>query len=710
MVTSSRTESGFADPEDVFRKASAILMPRQKLAPSIAAERYRIITTGGQTGPWRNTTAPYMVEPMDETASREKEAVIFAGPARSAKSAALMLNTALHRIICDPCSTLMINTSQNSARLFSLEHLDPMNRVCPEVRKRLSPNRNDDNLFDKLYSGMRLVNGWPTIDHLSSKDYQLVLVTEYDRMPESVGGEGSVFELGRKRTQTYGSRGMTVVECSPGRDVVVDPEKPWQPTGHEAPPTTGILDLFNQGDRRLWYWPCPHCGDYFEGQFKHLSWPKDKDGEPLGSIEEAAAAAVMDCPSCGAEIEPQRKDWMNARGRWLREGERIDAAGQITGTPRRSSIASFWLKGPAAAFQTWPDLVRAYLRAEAAFNRNGDAEGLRSVINTSLGEPYWPREDPNAEVLDAAAIELRKEAWLQSTVPAGVRALVITVDVQGRYFDVQVTGFGPEWECWIVDRWQITGSAEDGRLCDPASHPEDWAQLWPLLDRAWPLADDPSRGLAALCVAIDSGGAPGVTGNAYRFGIEARKRKIDKARLMLLKGDAKVGPKRIGLSKLDWKQDGRLIARGQQLLLIGSNDLKDDVAGALRRTAPGPGYVHTPKNLIGEWYAQVTAEQKTEKGWDLRPGQIRNEAFDHMVYARAAVMRPPWRWDRIDWTDAPLWAAPHDVNSLVRVIEGEAPTAVTEQPAAAAAQRAAERGPRSDGEWIGGRRKDWLKR
>jgi phage terminase large subunit GpA-like protein len=703
----------FANPEEIFQRASAPIVPRKRMAPAMAAERYRMIQSGGQAGPWRNTTAPYMVEPMNETASREKEAVVFAGPARSSKTAALVENTALHRIICDPCPTLIVTTSQASARLFSLEKLDPMNRLCAEARRRLSPNRNDDNIYDKVYTGMRLVLGWPTLDHLTGKDYQLVLVTEYDRMPESIGGEGSVFEQARKRNQTFGSRGMTVVECSPGRDVVIDPENPWTPRGHEAPPTTGILDLFNQGDRRWWYWPCPQCGEYFVGHRNLLDWPKNKDGSPAGSIEEAAAAAVMICPH-GCVIEPRSKADMNAAGRWLREGQKIDGAGNITGTPRPSAIASFWLNGPAASFQSWPGLVRNMLRAEDAFRRNGDVEALRGVLNVDFGEPYFPRPDPSAEILDPALIKARAEtSWDQGTVPADVRALVITVDVQGRYFDIQVTGYGPAWECWIVDRWQIAGSAEDGRLCDPASHPEDWAQLWPVLDRAWPLADGSGRSLGALCMAIDSGGAPGVTGNAYRFAIEGRRRKIHPARLMLLKGDAKVGPKRIGLSKLDWKQDGRIIARGQQLLMVGSNDLKDDVAGALRRIDPGAGYVHTPHNLNAEWYAQVTAEQKDGKAWDLRPGQARNEAFDHMVYSRAALMRPPWRWDRIDWSAAPSWAAPLDRgNTMIQVGAAQVPPAQGAAPAGpGAAPRP--RGPqpsRGDGQWLGPRRKDWLRK
>jgi phage terminase large subunit GpA-like protein len=667
----------FTDPEEIFKRASLLLMPREQMTVAQAAERYRMIEAGGYAGMWRNATAPYVVEPMNLTTSRDHEAVIFAGPARSLKTDALVLNTLLHRIVCDPCSTLIINTSQGSARLFSLEKVNLMNRLCAEARRKLSSNRNDDNVYDKLYAGMRLVLGWPTLDHLTGKDYQLVAVTEYDRMPENLGGEGSLFEQARKRNATYGSRGMTVVECSPGRDVLIDPENPWKPKGHEAPPCTGILSLYNQGDRRLWLWPCPDCGEFFEGGFERLDWPKDqKTGEPLGSIEEASLAVVMICAHCGVEISPDKKAWMNAHGHWVREGETIDTSGRIEGEGRRSSIASFWLKGPAAVFQTWQSLVRNFLRASAAFGRTGDDAELRGITNLDLGEPFVPRAAPGTQTLDPAQIKARVEkTWQLGTVQDGVRALIITVDVQGRYFDIQVTGLGVEFECWVVDRFQIAQSAEEGRLLDPGSYAEDWNLLWPLLERGWPLASDPSREMTALCMVVDSGGAAGVTGNSYRFAVAARKKGISDNRLMLLKGDSKVGARRIALTKVDWQVDGKVLAAGLRLLLVSSNNMKDDVAGALRRETPGPDFVHVPGDINDEWFTQVTAEERNPKGEWSRPTGRRNEAFDHMCYARAAVLRPPWRWDRVNWKSPLGWAQPLENNSLVRKIEDRpAPT------------------------------------
>ncbi len=107
--------------------------------------------------------------------------------------------------------------------------------------------------------------GWPSITVFSSSDYKRVALTDYDRFPEDIDGEGDGFSLASKRTTTFMSAGMTLAESSSGREIT---DVKWRRSSpHEAPPTTGILSLYNRGDRRRWYWPCPHCGDWFQPIF-----------------------------------------------------------------------------------------------------------------------------------------------------------------------------------------------------------------------------------------------------------------------------------------------------------------------------------------------------------------------------------------------------------------------------------------------------------
>ncbi|VEA82606.1 DNA packaging protein of prophage (terminase large subunit) [Escherichia coli] len=298
---------------------------------------------------------------------------------------------------------------------------------------RLSPNKNDNNVYDRTFlAGNYLKIGWPSVNIMSSSDYKCVALTDYDRFPEDIDGEGDAFSLASKRTTTFMSSGMTLVESSPGRDVK---DVKWRRTSpHEAPPTTGILSLYNRGDRRRWYWPCPHCGEYFQPCGDVVAGFRDIADPVL-----ASEAAYIQCPSCSGRIMPEQKRELNGRGVWLRDGESINADGSRYGDPRRSRIASFWMEGPAAAYQTLSQLVYKLLTAEQEYETTGSEETLKTVINTDWGLPYLPRA--SMEQRKSELLEQRAEPVPSRSVPDGVNFLVATVDVQAgrhRRFVVQV--------------------------------------------------------------------------------------------------------------------------------------------------------------------------------------------------------------------------------------------------------------------------------
>ncbi|HAY0124155.1 TPA: phage terminase large subunit family protein, partial [Escherichia coli] len=143
---------------------------------------------------------------------------------------------------------------------------------------------------------------------------------------------------------------------------------------HEAPPTTGILSLYNRGDRRRWYWSCPHCGEYFQPAMDAMTGYRNEP-DPF----KASEAAYLLCPHCSGIITAEKKRELNSAGVWLREGQVIDRNGNVSGEPRRSRIASFWMEGPAAAYQTWAQLVYKLLTAEQEYEATGSEETLRAV-------------------------------------------------------------------------------------------------------------------------------------------------------------------------------------------------------------------------------------------------------------------------------------------------------------------------------------------
>lgn len=265
----------------------------------------------GNSVPWDPLVAPYVIEPMNCLASREYDAVIFVGPARTGKTIGLIDGWVIYNVICDPADMLIIQMTEEKAREHSKKRLARTFRVSPEVVSRLSPNKNDNNVYDRTFlAGNYLKIGWPSVNIMSSSDYKCVALTDYDRFPEDIDGEGDAFSLASKRTTTFMSSGMTLVESSPGRDVK---DVKWRRTSpHEAPPTTGILSLYNRGDRRRWYWPCPHCGEYFQPCGDVVAGFRDIADPVL-----ASEAAYIQCPSCSGRILPEQKRELNGRGVWL---------------------------------------------------------------------------------------------------------------------------------------------------------------------------------------------------------------------------------------------------------------------------------------------------------------------------------------------------------------------------------------------------------
>lgn len=91
---------------------------------------------------------------------------------------------------------LLVQLTQEKASEHSRKRLDCTFRCSPEVTKRLSPRKNDNNVHDKYFrAGNLLKIGWPSINVLSSSDYKYVALTDYDRWPEDVDGEGTAFRL-----------------------------------------------------------------------------------------------------------------------------------------------------------------------------------------------------------------------------------------------------------------------------------------------------------------------------------------------------------------------------------------------------------------------------------------------------------------------------------------------------------------------------------
>lgn len=689
----------FCSPWPLLRSASDAFRPPKRISVAEgAAQSLMIQQPGGYNGPWSPTETPYMIEPMNMLSSRRHEAVVFVGPARTGKTLGLLDGWFSRNVTCDPGDMLIVQMSQEKAREFSKTRIDRAIRHSPALREKMSARGHDDNTHDKLFKhGMWVKIGWPSATQLSSSDYRYVALTDYDRMPDDIDGEGAPYGLALKRTQTFLSRGMCMVESSPGRDVV-DPH--WEKaTHHEAPPCSGIVGIYNRSDRRRWYWSCPDCSEYFEaapGLALLSLLPPESElvdivrTENLPAMAEHYAKVI--CPHCGSVIEQRTKPTLNdiRTARWLADGQSI-IDGEVVGDALHSSIAGYWLGGVAAAYQKWDSLLLRYLQGLREFVLTGSELTLKTTVNTDQGMPYMPQHYRESKTSRAPSDRL--EQFDRFMVPEKTRFIVAAVDVQGGQgarFVVQVHAVGEHLEQWLIDRFEITESAREGvdggkAPIDPASYPEDWDMLTSRVVLSTYRIGD-GREMRVRVTAVDTGGEDGVTENAYAW-----YRRIRAAgqshRAMLVKG-ASAKPRSVVVQTMvGAKREGQ--EPDIPLFLLGTDQLKDAVHGMLHREQHGPGFIHLPTWLNRAFFDEIKAEVRDASGkW--RKIRKRNEAFDLMCYIRAACIK--LGADRFRWGALPpsmSWAAPIDTN--VDVISTDARREMKESATAAPIRRRATR-------------------
>ena len=661
------------------------LMPPNRMSVSAGVARNLVIKRpGGAGGPWSPLETSYMVEPVDTLGSRIHSAVCFVGPSQSGKTVGLGVGWLAHAVVNDPGDMLIVQMNQDKAREFTRQQVDRAMRNSPNLASMMTSASRDDNLHDKAFrNGMLLRIGWPTASNLSSTSYRYVFGTDYDRWPDDLDGEGDGFTLMGKRVTTFLSRGMVAVESSPGRDVR-DPS--WRPaSAHEAPPVEGILGIYNRSDRRRLYWKCPHCGEWFQaspglGLFNLPSDDELLDGIRHLDIEAFSRQyAVVKCPASGCLILPSEREDMNrailqGRGGWLADGLLADSQDRISGTPRTSSIAGFWLGGVAATYVNWQTLIRKQLQALLEYTLTNSELPLLTTANTDQGVPYLSRllaestrDGPAGERFDA---DLERYV-----VPDAGRFLVASVDIQGgrnAKFVVQVHAIGEHKEQWLVDRYSITQSARKGfddapAPIDPAAHPEDWDLLTDKVLLATYRTSDPEKEMRVKLTIVDSGGEDGVTANAYAWARRVAKAGFSR-KMRLTKGVS---------TRVDWHVRETMVGGKQgagdvPLHLLDPNKFKDMVAAGLRRKVPGPGYYHFPlprgaRNPTG-WLSDAFFEElhAEVRGEDGKWSQVKphNETLDLCCMILAGCMMLGTD-KREFWNSPPTWALPHGLNSEI---------------------------------------------
>jgi phage terminase large subunit GpA-like protein len=581
-------------PATPWAESAEQLRPPPKLTLSEWADRnfYLSAESSAEAGPWK--TLPYQREMMDAFTDPRVEQVWVIKSARIGWTKIINALTAYH-IEHDPCPVMVVQPTVDDAKGYSKEEIAPMLRDCPSLAKIVfdeaeesGPKDGGNTILHKRFPGgvLSLV-GANSGTGFRRTSRRVVLFDEVDAYPPSAGSDGDQIKLGMKRSEYYWNRKVG---------------------GGSTPLIAGasrIEALFESGDQRRYFVPCPQCDHMaplvFSGDAGHvMRWP---DGKP--------EAAFFECQKNGCVIEHHEKREIVTRGEWR-------AAKPFTG------VVSFHIW---AAYSFSPNASWGQLAAEFIDAKRKGPETLKTFVNTVLGETWKDL----GEAPDWERLYQRREPYPIASVPEGVVFLTAGVDVQKDRWVYEVVGWGLNKESWSVDAGVIPGDPSDER---------EWTKVDALLGRTY------RRGEITLAIAlmgIDSGYN---TQTVYNWA----RRYV--GRVIATKGVPGVGRTLLGTpTSVDVTFGGQRIARGCKMWPVGVDLAKAELYGWLRQKPPldgrayPVGWCHFPE-YDPEFFRQLTGEQLVTRvnerthypirEWQLIPGR-ENHFLDARVNARAAA-------------------------------------------------------------------------
>lgn len=643
---------------------------RQSVSAYAADHRFLLGAGGGNAQRWHNDKTPYLVEPMDDLDSGEYLTIALVGPGQVGKTV-VPENWLLKSVATDPANLLWYMQSDEALEAYVKDRINPMIDEHEVMSKARGMRLIDDSLHYKRFRGMSVQFLTASMSNLISKSAPRIVADEIDGYRNIFGDVKVLLDV---RRQTFGDASMLLAISHPDRAGGLLPERDWN---------AGIMSMYRDSTRCLWYWKCPHCGVWsspcpIAPLYMSLEYPQE------GTLEEVEAGAYLLCPSGnGCVINDREREEMNRTGVWVGLGQTIDRDGRIRGVRTgRTKTAGYWIVGPMSPFVLGGigGLARERVKAERESEATGEDDTLRQVIVKMWGIPYAPQRAVGS--IDANDLAERAEPDLKlGEVPDGVRFITISVDCQAAHFEYLVRGWGKAGESWII--------AKGKKLAETATSAEDWDWLLELFATAWPLHDGSGRGMVARGACIDSGGASGVTQQAYTAWTRWRKaKKLSKYgivggreawSIILSKGATGLNAQKLSIVYPDTGRKASKFAAGEvPVALFNPNTFKDDLSGQLQRAEPGPWFIHYPYELRSKepphvWFEQAVAERRLANGrWEKLVPSARNETLDLLVMSHLAAHLHGLT--RINWEKPPAWAAPWEKCTLISTPPASSPS------------------------------------
>lgn len=547
------------------------------------ADAHRVIGDGAgpEPGRWRTERTPYMRAIMDAVTDPAVHEVVMCTGVQLGKTE-LLLNTICYYIAHEPSPILLVEPSEELSIDIGRDRIDTMIKSSPELRPLFG---FDDNLRIKqgqLSSSIkRFAGGYLKLASAASP-------TDLKSRPIRVILCDEVDTFPPR--QDGDAVDMAIARASNFTD-----RKILLTSTPGALASSEIWRRLSHCARHEYQIPCQHCGTALSWKWAMVKWDTTENGTGDPST------ARMECPFCGGIIRdgaPAPYPLLSS-GWWeLVEGD--PACGKM----------GFHLPSLYSPWMPLSGIVSEWLAA----NKARDIDRLRTFIQDRLAEPWDERPPSWHDPANTASADRFEDHPDHSAI----RFLTAGVDVQRDRIEVSIWGFAASMESWAISHTVFTG--------DPLSV-ETWTRVRDFLLSPVDIADGRSGFIYGAC--IDSGDGYS-TQMVYRFCAPLERRHI-----VAIKG---VAGDRVPLIS----PPSRTATLSSPLYRLGVDRLKRVIYDRLNIGMAGPGYVHIPRELSDEFWAQLTSESPetvVERGKEVtrwKKHRKRNEALDCAAYALAA--------------------------------------------------------------------------
>ncbi len=579
--------------------AWAALRPPTRMTLSEWADAEFWLSAENSADPGRWHTLPHQRGIMDAITDPNTERVTVIKSARIGYTKMVGAVVAYY-MAQDPCPLMVVQPTVEDAEGYSVEEIGPMLRDVAALHGlvREGGRSSGSRILHKTFPGGVLgMVGATSARGLRRVSRRVVIFDEVDAYPVSAGTEGDPIALGEKRAQSYWNRkiiaGSTPLIAGSSR----------------------IAEMFEAGDRRRFYVPCPECGHMDFLRFRKRDGDQEDRGHRMRWPDDSPRDACFECSANGCVIEERSKSAMLEAGEWRADRD-------------FDGHASFhiWAAYSMQPNARWGDIAEEFVAAK------GSPQKLQTFVNTTLGEVWRAL----GEAPDWDKLYRRRELYPIGTVPAGPIVLTAGVDVQKDRLVYEVVGWGKNLESWSVEADELHGdtSIEAG---DPGS---PWTLLEQLLGRTFDMADGGASPIAMM--AVDSGYN---TQTVYGW-----CRQHPMSRVIATKGQAGARALVGTASPVDVTVRGKRMQRGYKMWPVGVDLAKSELYGRLRleldaEGAAPSGYCHFPEYGEG-YFKQLTAEhlvtvvdQRTRRAkleWHVQPNR-ENHFLDARILARVAA-------------------------------------------------------------------------